>query len=350
MIVPMVFAGLSATHGPSGSGRVDASRSDTVNRPGSVGGGAIQHGLPLRIDLRIVQLLVTTIEFRPTLQADATTPRTRAESAEPRFPWRARTRSTGPNSRHATGRPTATRTCNRLRYRKPVSRFRDTRSMQSAASAGRAPKNMSWIPGGTFWMGVGGVLSRGASGPPGGCRRVLDGHPSGDRRRVPAFREGHRLRHDRRGRARAGRVSRCRPGAAGTRVAGVHSARPARTTRRLSPVVVVGAGCGLAPSRGPRKFGRRPRAPSGDTRVPLRRARLRSVGGQGIADRVRVGVRGAGVASIGPGSCGGDEYTPPKGRYLANTWQGEFPWQNLAEDGYVGTSPRWAASGPTATA
>ncbi|QIX48316.1 formylglycine-generating enzyme family protein [Rhodococcus sp. DMU1] len=34
----------------------------------------------------------------------------------------------------------------------------------------------------------------------------------------------------------------------------------------------------------------------------------------------------------------GDEYTP-KGRYLANTWQGEFPWQNLAEDGYVGTSP-----------
>ncbi len=37
-------------------------------------------------------------------------------------------------------------------------------------------------------------------------------------------------------------------------------------------------------------------------------------------------------------SWGGDEYTP-KGRYLANTWQGEFPWQNLAEDGYVGTSP-----------
>ena len=26
-------------------------------------------------------------------------------------------------------------------------------------------------------------------------------------------------------------------------------------------------------------------------------------------------------------------------RYLANTWQGEFPWRNLADDGFVGTSP-----------
>jgi len=34
----------------------------------------------------------------------------------------------------------------------------------------------------------------------------------------------------------------------------------------------------------------------------------------------------------------GDEFTP-KGRMMANTWQGEFPWQNLALDGYEGTSP-----------
>jgi formylglycine-generating enzyme required for sulfatase activity len=34
----------------------------------------------------------------------------------------------------------------------------------------------------------------------------------------------------------------------------------------------------------------------------------------------------------------GDEFAP-KGRFLANTWQGEFPWQNLATDGYEGTSP-----------
>jgi formylglycine-generating enzyme len=29
----------------------------------------------------------------------------------------------------------------------------------------------------------------------------------------------------------------------------------------------------------------------------------------------------------------------PDGRHLANTWQGRFPYENLAEDGYEGTSP-----------
>jgi formylglycine-generating enzyme required for sulfatase activity len=37
----------------------------------------------------------------------------------------------------------------------------------------------------------------------------------------------------------------------------------------------------------------------------------------------------------------------PKGRAMANTWQGEFPWQNLLTDGYEGTSPvgRYPANG-----
>jgi formylglycine-generating enzyme len=34
----------------------------------------------------------------------------------------------------------------------------------------------------------------------------------------------------------------------------------------------------------------------------------------------------------------GDEHLPG-GRPAANTWQGEFPWQNLVLDGYAGTSP-----------
>jgi sulfatase modifying factor 1 len=34
----------------------------------------------------------------------------------------------------------------------------------------------------------------------------------------------------------------------------------------------------------------------------------------------------------------GDEFSP-KGRMMANTWQGEFPWQNLLLDRYEGTSP-----------
>src|SRR5262245_30872824 len=34
----------------------------------------------------------------------------------------------------------------------------------------------------------------------------------------------------------------------------------------------------------------------------------------------------------------GDEFAPA-GRMMANTWQGEFPWQNLRTDGYEGTAP-----------
>ncbi len=36
--------------------------------------------------------------------------------------------------------------------------------------------------------------------------------------------------------------------------------------------------------------------------------------------------------------CWGD-VRHPEGRQMANTWQGEFPWKNLALDGYEGTSP-----------
>jgi len=34
----------------------------------------------------------------------------------------------------------------------------------------------------------------------------------------------------------------------------------------------------------------------------------------------------------------GEDFAP-KGRMMANTWQGEFPWQNLETDGFRGTSP-----------
>jgi formylglycine-generating enzyme len=36
--------------------------------------------------------------------------------------------------------------------------------------------------------------------------------------------------------------------------------------------------------------------------------------------------------------CWGDEHFPD-GKAVANTWQGEFPWENLNRDGYEGTSP-----------
>jgi sulfatase modifying factor 1 len=34
----------------------------------------------------------------------------------------------------------------------------------------------------------------------------------------------------------------------------------------------------------------------------------------------------------------GEEFAP-KGKMMANTWQGQFPWQNLKTDRYEGTSP-----------
>jgi formylglycine-generating enzyme required for sulfatase activity len=34
----------------------------------------------------------------------------------------------------------------------------------------------------------------------------------------------------------------------------------------------------------------------------------------------------------------GNEFSP-RGRLMANTWQGEFPWQNLRDDGFEGISP-----------
>jgi sulfatase modifying factor 1 len=41
---------------------------------------------------------------------------------------------------------------------------------------------------------------------------------------------------------------------------------------------------------------------------------------------------------VGKAFAWGDELAP-KGRMLANYWQGEFPWQNFAYDGFEGTSP-----------
>jgi formylglycine-generating enzyme len=35
----------------------------------------------------------------------------------------------------------------------------------------------------------------------------------------------------------------------------------------------------------------------------------------------------------------GDKFLPDGCKHMANTWQGEFPWQNLGTDGYEGTSP-----------
>jgi formylglycine-generating enzyme required for sulfatase activity len=40
----------------------------------------------------------------------------------------------------------------------------------------------------------------------------------------------------------------------------------------------------------------------------------------------------------GASYCWGEEYMPG-GKPMANNWQGEFPWQNLLEDGFEWTAP-----------
>ena len=64
---------------------------------------------------------------------------------------------------------------------------------------------------------------------------------------------------------------------------------------------------------------------------------VRGVGGEGAADRGRMGARRPRRAR-GAAYAWGDEFLPGD-RHMANTWQGEFPWQNLQSDGYAGTSP-----------
>ena len=56
------------------------------------------------------------------------------------------------------------------------------------------------------------------------------------------------------------------------------------------------------------------------------------MGGQDAADRVGVGAGRACWA----GRC---RVRTPHGHHRANTWQGEFPWQNARADGFDGTSP-----------
>ena len=83
---------------------------------------------------------------------------------------------------------------------------------------------------------------------------------------------------------------------------------------------------------------RRARAAPGRARHVRRRRGLRRVGGQVAADRGRVGARRTRWAR-GSGLRVGRRRSGPADRHMANTWQGEFPWQNLATDGYEGTSP-----------
>jgi formylglycine-generating enzyme required for sulfatase activity len=92
----------------------------------------------------------------------------------------------------------------------------------------------------------------------------------------------------------------------------------------------------LASPLRPREQHQRARQPSGRARELRRCARLRQMGGQGAADRGGVRIRRPRRARRR--RLQGDEFTPG-GKHMANTWQGEFPRQNLCADGCARTSP-----------
>ena len=76
---------------------------------------------------------------------------------------------------------------------------------------------------------------------------------------------------------------------------------------------------------------------SGGARGLRGRRRVCEVGWERTADRSRVGIRRA-RRTEGAEYVWGDEFTPG-GKSMCNTWQGEFPWQNLVTDGHEWTAP-----------
>ena len=121
-----------------------------------------------------------------------------------------------------------------------------------------------------------------------------------------------------------------------SRVARLPGHRRAGEPRRLPQLV------GVRPRRLLEAAGRkepnhqRPRQPPGHPRrLRGRRRRTRPGSARSSRPRPRESQRGG---FEGAAFARGDEHIPD-GKPMANTWQGEFPWQNLKLDGYERTSP-----------
>ena len=211
------------------------------------------------------------------------------------------------------------------------------RTFQPAAPGTAPAKDMVWVPGGSFLMGSEDFypeeqpVHRGAGG------RVLDGRPSGNQRRISPLRQGHRPRD--RGRAPPDPAD--YPDAdPDLLVPGSLVFRPTSGPVDLRDwrnwwAWVPGAGWRHPEGPGSTLHGR-------DRHPVVQVAYADAVAyaawaGKSLPSEAEWEYAARGGLE-GKVFCWGDEFAP-KGKLLANTWQGEFPWQNLLEDRYERTSP-----------
>ena len=199
-------------------------------------------------------------------------------------------------------------------------------------------KDMVWIPGGTFLHGLGRPLPGGSPGPPGDRLRVLDRPHPGHQRRLPPLRQGHRLRHGRR--AGAGRRRAIRAPMPEMLVAGSVVFTQPPGACRWTATTPGGTGC-PGPTGGTRRAPAARSTAGSATRCCTSPGRMSPPTPRGPGRRSRPRRSGSTPAAAGTtaGPTPGAQELAPKGKMLANYWQGEFPWQNLALDGYERTAP-----------
>jgi hypothetical protein len=141
--------------------------------------------------------------------------------------------------------------------------------------------------------GIRSPLSRGSTGSSRVGGQLLDRPHTGDEPAVQGIRQGDRSRHD--GANSAGPEGLSRRAAAHDLcgLAGVLAAAPRHRPQRLEPMVGLRQGRRLAASIWAREQHQCARPPSGRARLLWRCAGLRAMGGQGLADGGRVGIRRA---------------------------------------------------------